>query len=94
MAYGWPQVIPLESGLCPTSQKIIYLKVVDHLLLVVCPSHLELWSSSQHRVRLGKYKRDPASISKEGENLQAVWSPDAKLIAILVSMRLADLCIV
>ncbi|KAI3681790.1 hypothetical protein L6452_36595 [Arctium lappa] len=85
MAYGWPQVIPLESGLCPTSQKIIYLKVVDHLLLVVCPSHLELWSSSQHRVRLGKYKRDPASIAKEGENLQAVWSPDAKLIAVLTS---------
>ena len=49
----------------------------------------------QHRVRLGKYKRDPASIAREGENLQAVWSPDAKLIAILVSMGLADdLCIV
>ncbi|KAL8235817.1 hypothetical protein R6Q59_016898 [Mikania micrantha] len=47
MAYGWPQVIPLESGLCPTSQQIIYLKVVDRLLLVVCPSHFELWSSSQ-----------------------------------------------
>ncbi|KAK1420206.1 hypothetical protein QVD17_21609 [Tagetes erecta] len=47
MAYGWPQVIPLESGLCPTSQQITYLKVVDRLLLVVCPSHFELWSSSQ-----------------------------------------------
>ena len=39
----------------------------------------------QHRVRLGKYKRDSDSLQREGENLQAVWSPDAKLIAILVS---------
>ncbi|KAJ0928331.1 putative transcription factor WD40-like family [Helianthus annuus] len=85
MAYGWPQVIPLESGLCPTSQQIIYLKVVDRLLLVVCPSHFELWSSSQHRVRLGKYKRDPDSIAREGENLQAIWSPDTKLIAVMTS---------
>ncbi|KAA8516077.1 hypothetical protein F0562_019256 [Nyssa sinensis] len=85
MAYGWPQVIPLESGLCPASQKIIYLKVINGFLLVVAPSHLELWSSSQHKVRLGKYKRDSNSIQREGENLQAVWSPDAKLIAVITS---------
>ncbi|KAK9279850.1 hypothetical protein L1049_013532 [Liquidambar formosana] len=60
MTYGWPQVIPLESGLCPSSQRI-------------------------HKVRLGKYKRDSDSIQREGENLQAVWSPDAKLIAVLTS---------
>ena len=47
MAYGWPQVIPLESSLCPSSQQIIYLKVVNRLLLVVSPTHLELWSSAQ-----------------------------------------------
>lgn len=43
----------------------------------------------QHRVRLGKYKRDPDSIAREGENVQAIWSPDTKLIAVLVSMGLA-----
>lgn len=113
MAYGWPQIIPLDSGLCPSSQKIVYLKVINRLLLVVSPSHFELWSSSQvfihrgsclcawlfgqlgfpisefwimqHKVRLGKYKRDVESVEREGENLQAVWSPDAKLIAIIVS---------
>ncbi|CAN4108991.1 unnamed protein product [Withania somnifera] len=85
MAYGWPQVIPMESGLCPSSQQIVYLKVTNRLLLVVSPTHLELWSSSQHRVRLGKYKRSSDSIQKEGENLRAVWSPDTKLIAILTS---------
>ncbi|XAR63034.1 hypothetical protein NMG60_11022819 [Bertholletia excelsa] len=85
MAYGWPQVIPLESGLCPTSEQIIYLKVNNRLLLVVAPSHLELWSASQHKVRLGKYKRDSDSIEREGENMQAVWSPDTKLIAVLTS---------
>ncbi|CAN1159994.1 Guanine nucleotide exchange factor subunit RIC1 [Linum perenne] len=85
MAYGWPQVIPLDQGSCPSSQRIIYLKVSHRLLLVVTPSHLELWSSSQRKVRLGKYKRDAKSLEKEGENLQAVWSPDSKLIAILTS---------
>ncbi|KAJ7951173.1 Quinoprotein amine dehydrogenase, beta chain-like protein [Quillaja saponaria] len=53
MAYGWPQVIPIEQGLCPSSQKIIFLKVINRLLLVVSPTHLELWSSTQHRIRLG-----------------------------------------
>ncbi|KAK7250793.1 hypothetical protein RIF29_33472 [Crotalaria pallida] len=81
MAYGWPQVIPLEEQ----GQRIVYLKLINRLLLVVSPTHFELWSSSQHRVRLGKYKRDSDSLQREGENLQAVWSPDAKLIAILTS---------
>ncbi|KAK4339303.1 hypothetical protein RND71_040765 [Anisodus tanguticus] len=78
MAYGWPQVIPMESG-------IVYLKLINRLLLVVTPTHIELWSSSQHRVRLSKYKRSSGSIHKEGENLRAVWSPDTKLIALLTS---------
>ncbi|KAL0464827.1 UNVERIFIED_CONTAM: hypothetical protein Slati_0370300 [Sesamum latifolium] len=85
MAYGWPQVIPLEAPNCVSTQQIVYLKVVNRLLLVVSPTHIELWSSSQHRVRLGKYKRDVDSIRKEGENLRAVWSPDTKLIAVLFS---------
>ncbi|KAL0428835.1 UNVERIFIED_CONTAM: hypothetical protein Sradi_0509500 [Sesamum radiatum] len=90
MAYGWPQVIPLEAPNCVSTQQIVYLKVVNRLLLVVSPTHVELWSSSQHRVRLGKYKRDGDSIRKEGENLRAVWSPDTKLIAVLVSIELLD----
>ncbi|CAI8613188.1 unnamed protein product [Vicia faba] len=85
MAYGWPQVIPLEQGLCPSVQKIVYFKLINRLWLVVSPTHFELWNSSQHRVRLGKYKRDSDSLKREGENLQAVWSPDTKLIAILTS---------
>ncbi|XP_057533599.1 uncharacterized protein LOC130811346 isoform X1 [Amaranthus tricolor] len=85
MAYGWPHVMPIESGLCPSSQRIVYLKVINGLFLVVTPTHLELWSSSQHKVRLGNYKRDSSSIQREGENIQGVWSPDAKLIAILTS---------
>ncbi|CAI9764198.1 unnamed protein product [Fraxinus pennsylvanica] len=85
MAYGWPQVIPLELPNCLSTQKILYLKVVNRLFLVVAPSHLELWSASQHRVRLGKYKRDVDSIQTEGENVQAVWSPDMKLVAVLTS---------
>ncbi|RAL48931.1 hypothetical protein DM860_001251 [Cuscuta australis] len=85
MAYGWPQVIPLMPGSCPSSQQIVYLKVTNGLLLVVSPIHIELWSSSQHRVRLAKHKRSSDSIRSEGENIQAVWSPDTKLVAVLTS---------
>ncbi|XP_042053915.1 guanine nucleotide exchange factor subunit RIC1-like [Salvia splendens] len=85
MAYGWPQVIPLELPNCPSTQQIVYFKVVNSLILIVAPTHIELWTSSQHRVRLGKYKRDVDSIQREGENLRAVWSPDTKLIAVLTS---------
>ncbi|XLS93445.1 hypothetical protein HN51_069453 [Arachis hypogaea] len=35
-----------------------------------------------HRLRLGKYKRDLHSLQKERKNLQAVWSPEGKLITI------------
>ncbi|CAL9202367.1 unnamed protein product [Musa hybrid cultivar] len=91
MAYGWPQVIPLESTAAaatsssPSFDRIVYLKVINRHLLVVSPTHLELWSSSQHKVRLGKYVRDADSVEREGENLQAIWSPDTKSIAVLTS---------
>ncbi|RWR80915.1 Ribosome control protein 1 [Cinnamomum micranthum f. kanehirae] len=85
MSYGWPQVIPLQQGLCPSSEQIVYLRVIDRLLLVVAPTHLELWSSSQHKVRLGKYLRDSDSVQREGENLQAIWSLDTKTIAVFTS---------
>ena len=49
MAYGWPQVIPLEQGLSPSAQKIVYLKLINRTLLVVSPTHFELWSTSQVR---------------------------------------------
>ncbi|KAK1260240.1 hypothetical protein QJS04_geneDACA002447 [Acorus gramineus] len=86
-AYGWPQVIPLlEPGpVASQQQQIVYLKVIGGLLLIVSPSHLELWSSSQHKVRLGRYVREPDSLQSEGLNLQAIWSPDAKMISVLTS---------
>lgn len=62
-----------------------FLSYVAFLCILNC-FHLAF----QHRVRLGKYKRDSDSIQKEGENLQAVWSPDGKLIAVLVSVNLTD----
>ncbi|XP_058085999.1 uncharacterized protein LOC131233336 isoform X1 [Magnolia sinica] len=85
MTYGWPQVIPLQPCTCPSSEQIIYLKLINRLLLVVGPTHLELWCSSQHKVRLGKYMRDADSVQREGEYLQAIWSPDTKLVAVLTS---------
>lgn len=51
-------------------------------------SELGIVDYLQHKVRLGKYKRDSESVQREGENLQAVWSPDTKLIAVVVSFHL------
>ncbi|XP_008785301.1 guanine nucleotide exchange factor subunit RIC1-like isoform X2 [Phoenix dactylifera] len=87
MAYGWPQVIPLEPGVCPSPSpdRVVYLKVIGRLLLAVAPTRLELWSASQHKVRLGRYARDADSVQREGENLQAIWSPDTKTVAVLTS---------
>ncbi|GLJ12697.1 hypothetical protein SUGI_0196120 [Cryptomeria japonica] len=77
--------MPLESGVWPTPQQILFMKSINGILLVVSPSHLEIWSSTRHRLRLGKYLRDPESIQKEGQNLQAVWSSDTKTIVVLTS---------
>ncbi|XP_042380712.1 guanine nucleotide exchange factor subunit RIC1-like [Zingiber officinale] len=88
MAYGWPQAIPIESDASTSSSpsdRVVYLKAINRLLLVVSSTHLELWSVSQHKVRLGKYFRDADSVEREGENLQAIWSSDTKSIAVLTS---------
>ncbi|XP_078157744.1 uncharacterized protein LOC144553444 isoform X3 [Carex rostrata] len=86
MAYGWPQVIPLDPGLpSSSSERVVYLKSTNRLLLIVGPTHLELWSTSQHRLRLGKYVREEKSVAIEGENARAVWSPDTKTVAVLTT---------
>ncbi|KAI4364719.1 hypothetical protein MLD38_020774 [Melastoma candidum] len=85
MTYGWPQVIPLDQPPSDPDGRVVYFKVINRLFLVVSSAHLELWSSSQHKVRLGKYRRDAESLEREGENMCAVWSPDSKLIAVLTS---------
>jgi hypothetical protein len=86
MAYGWPQVISLDPGLpSSSSERVVYLKSTNRLLLIVGPTHLELWSTSQHRLRLGKYVREEKSVAIEGENARAVWSPDTKTVAVLTT---------
>lgn len=57
MAYGWPQVIPVNAGVRLSASssdvggifadRIIYLKIINRLLLLVTPTHLQLWSCSQ-----------------------------------------------
>ncbi|XLS65638.1 hypothetical protein HN51_025612, partial [Arachis hypogaea] len=44
----------------------------------------ELEEGGSRGLRLGKYKRYLYSLQKEGENSQAMWSLEGKLIAILV----------
>ncbi|CAA6666701.1 unnamed protein product [Spirodela intermedia] len=94
IAYGWPQAIPLlesqdafSSSSSLSFAGVVYIKVAGHILLVVTPGHLELWSSSQHRVRLGMYTRNADSIKGEGENQHAIWSSDTKTVCVFTSLE-------
>ncbi|KAK1620633.1 hypothetical protein QYE76_026150 [Lolium multiflorum] len=82
MAYGWPQSIPLDPG---DSDGVVLLRVIGRLLLAVCPASLHLWSASHHKVRLARLDRSPDSLASHGPNAHAVWSPDAKTVAVLTS---------
>jgi hypothetical protein len=82
LAYGWPQSIPLDPD---DSDRVVLLRVLGRLLLAVCPASLHLWSAAQHRVRLARSDRSPESLAAHGHNAHAVWSPDAKTVAVLVS---------
>jgi hypothetical protein len=82
LAYGWPQSIPLDWD---DSDRVVFLRVLGRLLLAVCPASLHLWSATQHRVRLARFDRTPDSLAAHGHNAHAVWSPDAKTVAVLVS---------
>jgi hypothetical protein len=82
LAYGWPQSIPLDPD---DSDRVVLLRVLGRLLLAVCPASLHLWSAAQHRVRLARFDRSPDSLAAHGQNAHAVWSPDAKTVAVLVS---------
>ncbi|RLN07698.1 guanine nucleotide exchange factor subunit Rich-like [Panicum miliaceum] len=82
LAYGWPQSIPLDPD---DSDRVVLLRVLGRLLLAVCPASLHLWSAAQHRVRLARFDRSPDSLAAHGQNAHAVWSPDAKTVAVLTS---------
>nr|CAB3451299.1 unnamed protein product [Digitaria exilis] len=82
LAYGWPQSIPLDPD---DSDRVVLLRVLGRLLLAVCPASLHLWSAAQHRVRLARFDRTPDSLAAYGQNAHAVWSPDAKTVAVLTS---------
>ncbi|KAK1620367.1 hypothetical protein QYE76_025884 [Lolium multiflorum] len=56
MAYGWPQSIPLDPG---DSDGVVLLRVLNRLLLAVCPASLHLRSASHHKVRLARLDRSP-----------------------------------
>ncbi|PWZ24900.1 hypothetical protein Zm00014a_008363 [Zea mays] len=82
LAYGWPQSIPLDPD---NSNRVVLLRLLGRFLLAVCPASLHLWSAAQHRVRLARSDRSPESLSAHGYNAHAVWSPDAKTVAVLTS---------
>ncbi|AQK75554.1 Quinoprotein amine dehydrogenase beta chain-like [Zea mays] len=82
LAYGWPQSIPLDPD---NSDRVVLLRLLGRFLLAVCPASLHLWSAAQHRVRLARSDRSPESLSAHGYNAHAVWSPDAKTVAVLTS---------
>jgi hypothetical protein len=72
---------------------VVFLRVLGRLLLGVCPASLHLCSATQHRVRLARFDRSPDSLAAHGHNAHAVWSPDVKTVAVLVSPPPLALCL-
>lgn len=85
IAYGWPKVLSTASDTSHVPQEIVYLKTSNGLLLLVSSSHLEVWSTTQRKIRLAQCFRDAVSIQQQGLNIQAVWSGDTKTILVLTS---------
>lgn len=83
VAYGWPKV--LSTAASSPQDIIVHLKASNGLLLLVSSSHLEIWSTSQHKTRLAQCFRDDDSINREGHIIQAIWSADTKSILVLTS---------
>lgn len=85
-AHGWPKVLSVLDG--ASQEDVVYLHSDIDFLVVVSTTSIQLWTGSQHRVKLGLLTRDQASLRAEGLNRKAFWSSNKKLLAVLVPSML------
>ena len=108
-AYGWPTVYStaLDPAGLPTTaaaadgadlplseQEVVYLTADPELMVLVTSRAIQLWSAGQHRVRLGALARGADTLSADGLNKRAFWSPSRRLLAVVVRTNLQGLSLI
>ncbi|CAI7744404.1 unnamed protein product, partial [Closterium sp. NIES-53] len=63
----------------------VHLEISGGLLIVVHLSCIQLWTSGQHRVKLGEFVRDDKSLLEDGGNLHAIWNEAVETLAVLTA---------
>jgi hypothetical protein len=89
-AYGWPRI--LNTGCSsPTDTQAVYLSAAADLLIVVHPTTIQVWSTGQHRLKLGQLIHDDQSILKHGLNTMACWCPSRRILAVATDKNMVHL---
>eukprot|EP00899_Mesostigma_viride_P007295 jgi/Mesvir1/16567/Mv10107-RA.1 len=79
-SYGWPKVMQITVGGEETG---VHLSYGDGYFVLVTSSLIQVWSGTQHCVKLGEVARDRQSLEEDGINRHALWQPDTSTVAVL-----------
>ncbi|GJP42311.1 hypothetical protein CLOM_g1893 [Closterium sp. NIES-68] len=82
IAYGWPKVLRTTRG---PDDPVVHVEISGGLLIVVHSSCIQLWTSGQHRVKLGEFVRDDKSLEEDGGNAHAIWNEAVETLAVLTA---------
>lgn len=80
-AYGWPKILEVSNG--REEETIVHVSVGGGLLVIVSSTCIQIWTASQHRIRVGEYVRDTKSIEEDGCNVQALWNARIETLSVL-----------
>lgn len=82
--YGFPRA--LNTGVTGADEEAIYCSNTSpEFVIVVFSSTVQVWSGSQHRVKLGETHRSQEQVEEEGPNVRAHWCPQKRVLAVAVS---------
>ena len=83
-AYGWPKA--LNTGATPLDHEAIYCcQTSGEYVIAVFTATVQVWSSGQHRLKLGELHRTREQVEEEGANVRAHWCPQKRVLAVAVS---------
>lgn len=87
VAFGFPKALKTGLGGSPDDGEAIYASnVTADFVIVVFSSAVQVWSGSQHRVKLGEVLRTKEQLEEEGPNVRAHWCPQKRVLAVAVSV--------
>lgn len=84
LTYGLPKIY--STGLT-SSAGVVYLHLDGLYLVLVTDSAVQIYSGSQHRVKIGEYQKSDEDVSDEGVFFKASWCAARGALAVLVRTR-------